>query len=509
MLYRSVLFCGCLGGAASLLPVAAAPPADGAADTAAEAALTLATGDIGPNSALLWAQANGPGQLVVEVEAEGTGAVQRLQRTVDATTDYTVKIPVDGLGPGRRHLWRALLVTEDGAAGVTAAGRFRTAPPSTNPAPVRLVWGGDLAGQNVCRDAEHGFEVFSAINALAPDLFVALGDMIYADGLCEAEGRYGNAQVLGGFERAADMSAFRAHWRYARADAGLRRLLANTAYLPTWDDHEVVNDFGPLHDTRDTPPYSPGEHLLPLGRAALLEQNPITEHPDRPGRIYRSLRWGRHLELLLLDTRQYRDANTAPDSATRPKTLLGREQLVWLEDRLRRTDATWLVIATSVPLSIPTGWPPEGGRDGWADFDAPTGFEQELRHILAVAADAGRSDLVFLSADVHFAAAFSYRPQPQRPDFVVHELVAGPLSAALGVSDDYDRDLGSERLFRHAPPSREAVKTYADARRFFGFGELVVDPAGTLTATLRGVDGQSLYELKLTPSTTTRLARLP
>jgi hypothetical protein len=53
------------------------------------------------------------------------------------------------------------------------------------------------------------------------------------------------------------------------------------------------------------------------------------------------------------------------------------------------------------------------------------------------------------------------------------------------------------------------VKTYADARRFFGFGELVVDPAGTLTATLRGVEGQPLYELKLTPSTTTRLARLP
>jgi len=492
-----------------LAPLLCLPPGATAAEDGA--APTLAVGDVGPNSALLWVQADGPGQLVVEVEAEGAGAVRRLQRAVDATTDYTVKIPLTGLSPGRRHRWRARVVTDATAPGSSAAGSFRTAPPSTNPAPVRLVWGGDLAGQNVCRDAERGFEVFDAVNARGPELFVGLGDMIYADGLCGAEGRYGNAQVPGDFGRAAGLDAFRAHWRYARADAGLRRLLANSVYLPTWDDHEVVNDFGPLHDTRDTAPYTPGEHLLPLGRTAFFEQNPVTAHVDRPGRIYRSLRWGRHLELLLLDTRQYRDANTAADDPKRPKTLLGREQLVWLEDRLKRSDATWLVIATSVPLSIPTGWPPEGGRDGWADFDAATGFEQELRHILEVAAGAGRSDLLFISADVHFAAAFRYRPDPRRPGFVVHELVAGPLSAGLGVTDDYDRDLGTERLYLHAPPSREATGDfgYAEARRFFGFGELNLDSAGALTASLRDVAGNALYELKLTPSAATRLARRP
>jgi alkaline phosphatase D len=445
----------------------------------------------------------------VEVEAAAPGAVQRFQRSLDATTDYVAKIPVDGLSPGRRQQWRAALLHDHAdEPGPTAAGSFQTAPPSSVSAPVRVAWGADLAGQNVCRDAELGFEIFNAINARAPTLFVALGDMIYADGLCEPVGRYGNAQVPGEFGRAAEISAYRAHWRYARVDPGLRRLLANSVYLPTWDDHEVVNDFGPLHDTRDTPPYVPGEHLLPIGLAAMLEQNPVTEHPERPGRLYRAVRWGKRLELLLLDTRQYRDANTAPDSAGRPKTLLGREQLTWLKDRLKRSDATWVVIASSVPLSIPTGWPPEGGRDGWADFDAPTGFEHELRDILDFAADIGRTDLLFISADVHFAAAFSYRPNPQRPGFIVHELVAGPLSAGIGAIDDYDRDLGTERRFLHAPPSRDAVTIYADARRWFTFGELDIAESGTLEATLRDVEGRVLYTLQLTPEAATRLAGL-
>ena len=37
------------------------------------------------------------------------------------------------------------------------------------------------------------------------DFFIGLGDMIYADGTCEATGRYGNAQVAGDFLPSADM----------------------------------------------------------------------------------------------------------------------------------------------------------------------------------------------------------------------------------------------------------------------------------------------------------------
>ncbi len=519
----------------------------------------IAAGDVTAESAVLWVQAERAGTVVLELAApEGSGEPpQRFQTEVSGDSDFTAKIQVDGLESGSVQRWRAAVLSKpempleqapnppdatvgqqaippagpldaqseseseadsdltagrapddpaDEVVGEQALGTFRTAPDAYAAAPVRLAWGADLGGQNVCRDAEKGFEIFDAIRASTPDLFIGGGDMIYADDLCDAVGHYGNPQIPASFGQATDLDGFRAHWRYSRADPGLRRLLASTAYFAIWDDHEVLNDVGPLHDTRDEPPYRAGEHLLPLGLTAMLEQNPVGEDPLTPKRLYRSIRWGQHLELLLLDTRQYRDANSAPDSPGQPKTLLGREQLTWLKQRLAGSDATWVVVASSVPLSIPTGWPPEGGRDGWANLDGQGGFEQELRGILEHAAANGRHRLLFIGADAHFGAAFRYQPFPERPEFAVHEVIAGPLSAGINSTSEFDPDLGAERLFLHAPESRDAVTDYAEARKWFSFGELRIDAAGELTATLRGVDGEPLYTLRLTPASATRIA---
>jgi len=429
----------------------------------------------------------------------------------------------------------------DEIVGAQAIGGFSTAPDPYAAAPVRLIWGGGLAGQNVCRDAELGFEIFTAIGKAAPDLFVGAGDMIYADELCEAVGRYGNAQIPASFGKATDLQGFRAHWRYSRADLGLRRLLAETAYYALWDDHEVVRGLGPLHDTRDDPPYRAGEHLLPPGLKAMLEQNPIGENPLTPKRLYRSVRWGQHLELLLLDTRQYRDANSAPDSPERPKTLLGREQLTWLKERLATSDATWVVVVSGAPLSSANRLPSHGTREGWSDPDGRTDFGQELLAMLEHAALYGRDKLLFVSANANDAAAFRYTGFPDRPKFLVHELVSGPLSAGIGGSggvdphlgggvgaqSDADRDDGPasaprydpgrvgakaqmeiEQLFEQSPASRDAVLNYADARGYFSFGEIAIDADGELTATLRDVDGEPLYVLRLAPASATRLAGL-
>ncbi|MCF7989319.1 MAG: alkaline phosphatase D family protein [Thiohalocapsa sp.] len=478
-------------------PLAAAEMTASEADNAV---LTIAAGDVGTDNAVLWVQGQRAGPLLLEVRPEEAASqVHRLEADLVGTADFTAKLTVAGLAPGTAYRWQARFADGIGATAAPAAeGRFETAPPPDAPAGVHLVWGADLAGQNVCRDAARGFEIFDPINAAAPTLFIGLGDMIYADGACRAEGRYGNAQIPKEFGVATDLNGFRAHWRYSRGDPGLRRLLASTAYYAVWDDHEVVNDFGPLHDTREEPPYRTGEHLLPAGLAAMLEQNPIAEHPLTPKRLYRAVQWGRHLELLLLDTRQYRDANAAPDSPSRQKTMLGREQLTWVEDRLERSAATRIVIVSSVPMSIPTGWPPGRGRDGWADFDEPNGFELELREILRHAVAVGRRELVFITADVHFSAAFRYRPFPNA-DLTVHEFVVGPLSAGVGSNDDFDPSLRPERLFLHAPPDPKALSGYQEARRFFAFGELRVDPTGVLHAALRGVDGQALFALTLPP----------
>lgn|GEM_PF-713418 len=522
----------------------------------------IAAGDLTQDSAVLWVQADRVGRVVVELASEEASDSPPLQfqRPIDPDADYTVKIVVDGLTPGTRYRWRAAVVTPpepnppepnaDGAAqgpmpdelvGGQAIGGFSTAPDPYAAAPVRLIWGGGLAGQNVCRDAELGFEIFTAIGKAAPDLFVGAGDMIFADELCEAVGRYGNPQIPASFGKATNLQGFRAHWRYSRADLGLRRLLAETAYYAVWDDHEVIKGSGPLHDTRDDPPYRAGEHLLPPGLNAMLEQNPIGENPLTPKRLYRSVRWGQHLELLLLDTRQYRDANSAPDSPERPKTLLGREQLTWLKDRLATSDATWVVVVSGVPLSTANGLSSDAARNGWSDPDGRTDFGQELQAILEHAALYGRDKLLFVSADANYAAAFRYRPFQDRPRFLVHELVSGPLSAGIGSSggvdandgvgagaaSDADPDDGPasdprydqgrvraearmeiEQLFAQSQAPRDAVLNYADARGYFSFGEIAIDAGGELTATLRDVDGEPLYLLRLAPASATRLAGL-
>jgi alkaline phosphatase D len=362
---------------------------------------------------------------------------------------------------------------------------------------VRVAFGGDVAGQNVCSDAREGFPIMNAISRRQPDVFVGLGDMIYADNACDATGRYGNAQ-LGGLPIAVDLPGYRAHWRYSRADRPSQELLRRTSYVGVWDDHEVVNDFGPLTDAPTAPPYS-GARLLPIGLQAFLEYTPIAVASNTPARLYRALRWGRHVELFVLDTRQYRDANSSPDSTARPKTMLGREQLTWLKERLAASNATWKVIVSSVPMSIPTGFPAANGRDGWANFDQQTGFERELHDILRFAADRGIDDLVWITTDVHFAEAFRYRPFAANPAFVVHELATGPMNAGIFPLRDFDTTLNPEVLTFFGPPTAESVTTWTQAKEWFNFGTLELDEDGTLTAAIVNTAGQRQFTLTLAP----------
>jgi len=453
----------------------------------------VAIGDVTADSAVLWARADREGTLRVRVSGGGHARVERLQ--VRASDNYAGQLVLRGLKTDTEYRYQVGSKREDSLS----RGSFRTAPDDDAAERVRLAFGGDVAGQNVCRDASEGFPIMDTIRRVRPDVFVGLGDMIYADNACDPVGRYGNAQVPGGFGPAADLTAFWAHWRYNRADRASQRLLASTSYVGVWDDHEVVNDFGPLSDIRSAPPYTPGVHLLPIGLEAFLDYTPIAVAKNTPKRLYRSLRWGKHLELFVLDTRQYRDANIAADSADRPKTMLGREQLTWLKESLAASDATWKVIVSSVPMSIPTGFPPAGGRDGWANFDQNTGFEQELLDILRFLEQGGIVNTVWITTDVHFAEAFRYRPFASNPAFVVYELATGPLNAGIFPLRDVDPTLNPEVLNFFGPPSAEAVTSWEEAKRWLNFGTLELDRRGNLTAEIVNTAGQTRFSLTLTP----------
>ncbi|MEL6180418.1 MAG: alkaline phosphatase D family protein, partial [Myxococcota bacterium] len=379
-----------------------------------------------------------------------------------------------------------------------SAGRFMTAPDRGIMSPLVFAWGGDLAGQNVCRDAREGFPVFKALVEEPLDFFIALGDMIYADNGCDATGMYGNAQVQGGFGPAVDMEGFRAHWRYNRQDQGYQRLLSQTPTFAIWDDHEVVNDFGPTTDTRADPPYTKGQPLMPMGLRAFLEYNPVGAEPATAKQIWRSFRWGGHLEVFILDTRQYRAPNNAPDDGPEAKSMLGEPQRQWLVKQVTASKATWKVIISSVPIAIPTG-AGATARDGWTAFDGNTGFARELGAIVKAFHDAGTQNLVWMTTDVHFASVFRYTPFPDSPGFVFHEFVTGPLNAGLFPNRDFTPSMGAERLFFYGPESKDDVSSWKQARPWMNFGVARISEEGVLTIDVRQVDGTPVYTQALTP----------
>ncbi len=477
---------------AAFLGACGAPSApDRAAGGEAQVARSIlgpATFEVTDTSAILWAQGTGEGVLHVEV-ADGQGVVAHRTVPVHAEQDFTGAVRFEGLSPGTAYsarLWFA-----DDAALEPAAGdpgriaQFRTAPARDAPVAVRFAWSGDLGGQGACRDAMLGYPIFTRLLEQRPDFFIGLGDMIYADHACPEKGLFGNAQVPGSFGPASDLEGYRTHWRYNREDPAHSAFLAGVPYYAVWDDHEIENNAGP-----DVP-------LIPVALRAFDEFNPTTARQGGSGPLYRSVRWGRHVELFFLDIRSYRDSNERKDDPT--KTLLGQEQMAWLEESVRRSDATWKVIVSGVPVGLTTGNKREGtGFDAWASGESPFGFEAELTRILHMLRDAGAWNSLWLATDVHLAAGFVFTPFAESPQFRIHEAIAGPLSAVLGNRRPVDRTFNPTELFFHAP-AKNSVTSFEEARKWLNFGIVKIDEDGTLTVSVISDTGATVGTFSVTP----------
>ncbi|MFL6478683.1 MAG: alkaline phosphatase D family protein, partial [Nitrososphaera sp.] len=187
------------------------------------------------------------------------------------------------------------------------------------------------------------------------------------------------------------------------------------------------------------------------GRNAFLYYSPLDSDDnnnnntanDRDNHIYRSFNWGKDLDLFIIDARSYRSQNHLADTPDGNKTMLGKEQLQWLKEELSNSNATWKVISSDVPISIPTGSNTSIlGRDGWANgnetnnYSYYTGFESELTDILGFIDNQQIKNVVFITTDVHFPAFIKYNQDLNKDGNMteIHELVSGPLSAfRLGV----------------------------------------------------------------------------
>ncbi len=484
------------------------------ADDAPRLTHGVASGDVTATSAVLWARSSAAAEISFEIadEAQGPGAEpRRLSAASDPANDFTAQVTAGGLEPATTYRYRVSIDDASEGSEGNETGSFTTAPAAADARPVRFIVGGDVGGQGYCRHIARGYDIFRAMAELEPDFFVANGDMIYADDPCPAVGPGGWPNVPGDFpavdspsvdwsDRDQVSEVFLAHWRYNRADAHQQDFLRRVPIYVQWDDHEVINDFGAAWDSWAKQPARAGyPNLVAAGRDAFFAWNPIGRHRREPERIYRSFRWGRDVELFVLDARSYRSFNDRAQRPTDPKKLLGDAQLDWLLEGVKRSDATWKIISSDVPLSIPTGSQANlYGRDGFADgnhpwepmsFAARTGFEAEL-HRLLEALDAGDvRNVVFVVTDVHFAANLRYHldVDGDGDPLLFHELVSGPLNAV--------RTPIPHRL----DPTFRPVTLYAEGG-IFNFSYIRIERRGDvaiLTADVRGAGGEVRFGSRL------------
>ncbi|TJY41160.1 glycerophosphodiester phosphodiesterase [Cohnella pontilimi] len=391
-----------------------------------------ASGDVTDSSAVLWARANKESDIQFEISKDPsfTAPTVRKNERAAAERDYTVQVKVDGLSADTTYYYRAKALPGQ----YTVSGSFHTAPKKGSQKPLTFVWGGDTGGQGEIPP----FKAFQAMAALNPDFFLFSGDTIYADNQTPSVPNPPSDSV----------PDFWAKYKENRTDAGLRSLLQKTSTYAIWDDHEVINDFS-----------GPFEPLTPFGLQAFKDYWPVSAERSSMDKLYHAYSWGNTMDLIILNNRGYRAPNAAPDGPD--KTMLGEEQLNWLFDQLEHSDAAVKLVATSVPISIPTG--KAGARDGWANGEAGdlTGFETEFRKISDFIVQKEIKNVVFVTTDTHFAEVIQYDPSGDGiADY--RELVSGPIGAGRGMPGKLDPTFGPERL-------------YAEGG-FFNFGACRIDP---------------------------------
>jgi alkaline phosphatase D len=240
----------------------------------------------------------------------------------------------------------------------------------------------------------------------------------------------------------------------------------------------------------------------------MFEYNALRIHPADPERIYRALAYGPSLEVFMLDERSYRGPNTPNRQAalTEESAFLGSDQLRWLKRSLLGSQATWKVIASDMPISlvVPDLNPdvPKGTYEAWANGDnsAPFGRELELASLLTFIKNNAIMNVVWLTADVHYAQATFYNPVRARfTDFTPFwEFVAGPINAGTFGPNDLDLTFGPEVRYQSVPDGMKQNLPPTEGRQYFG---IVTIDGGTevMTVNLHDLKGDTLFRVQLNP----------
>jgi alkaline phosphatase D len=184
--------------------------------------------------------------------------------------------------------------------------------------------------------------------------------------------------------------------------------------------------------------------------------------------------------------------------------FLGNEQVAWLENSLKNSKAVWKVIAADMPVGLnisddfvnnpPQRWEAvANGNDGVA-----AGRELEIARLLSDIKAANVKNIVWLTADVHYAAAHYYDPtKAASNDFNgFWEFIAGPLNAGSFGPNTTDGTFGPQVEFVKAPPAGQVNLSPFAGLQFFG--DVNIDnTTKAMTVDLKDLYGTSVFSKTL------------
>jgi len=243
---------------------------------------------------------------------------------VAAAGDFSRQFPLAGLAPDTVYYYSAETADSSGRLHAPLRGRFRTAPRPREAAPVSFT-------MTTCQkyselDHADGFHIYDSMLRLDPRFFISAGDIVYYDS---------------DDPRATTTELARYHWQRMFSFPRHIQLMLHTPGYWEKDDHDTISD-----DTWSTQK-QPAEMKLtfPEGLRIFREQTPMGP------RTYRTFRWGRTLQVWLVEGRDFRSPNDVPDGPE--KTIWGAEQKQWLQKSLLASDADWKLLVSPTPLVGP------------------------------------------------------------------------------------------------------------------------------------------------------------
>ena len=473
-----------------------------------------ASGDVTRDRALIWSRTDRPSRMLVEWSTtESFQNVRRVRgpQTTDAA-GYTARVDVSGIPPGQRIFYRVQFedLADSRNLSIPAAGTFLSAPRPRDARDVTFAWSADTVGQGWgINTAWGGLRMYETMRLARPDFFIHTGDTIYADSPVPPEVRLPDGTIWRNVvtdeksKVAETLDEFRGNYTYNLLDDNVRRFNREIPQLWLWDDHEVKNNWYPgmSLDADDRYTEKSSRVLAANARRAFLEYAPIRLSPGDAPPIYRSCSYGPLLEVFAIDLRTYRGPNTANrQTAPSAETVhAGAQQLAWLKRALRSSTATWKVIASDLPIGLIV-------RDGATAFEAiangdagpPLGRELEIADLLCFMRQERIRNVVWVTGDVHYAAAHHYDPQRARfKEFdPFWEFVAGPLHAITGGPAELDGTFGPEERFVAVPRGLKTAVGPAAGLQFFGLTRISARTR-VMTVELRNLAGDTIYEVDL------------